>query len=224
MKTILIVEDHPILLETYIYLIKNSYNKYCEIKFVTATNCKDAIQNINLISNNNDSIDYAIVDINLPPFNEIKSGLDLVLEIKKKHNNCKTLVLTAFTNPLPIYNLINRIDVEMIVCKSDIDVSFFEKLPELVINTKTYISESIKKEIKLIAKKKIDLDEIDLEIIQRLSEGVKTKNIPDYISISLSSIEKRKARMKLLFLDSNLSDKNLLERMRKLGLISTVKS
>lgn len=120
MKNILIVEDHPILLETYMHLIENRINKSCKINFITATNCKEAIQNINLMSNNNDSIDYAIIDMNLPPFNEIKSGLDLVLEIKRKHNNCKILVLTAFTDPLPVYNLINRIDVEMIICKSDI--------------------------------------------------------------------------------------------------------
>lgn len=222
MKNILIVEDHPILLESYLSLIKNSISESCKINFIKASNCKEAmfaIQSLDFAV-----IDFALIDINLPPFNEVKTGIDLVFELKRKFFNCKIAIITAFTNPLPIFNLMKKIEVEMIICKSDIDISFFDTITELLNLNETYLSNTIQNELKLFIKKRFDLDEIDLEIIQRLSEGIKTKNIPNYISISLSSIEKRKARMKLLFLENNFNDKNLLEELNNIGLISTVKT
>ena len=52
-----------------------------------------------------------------------------------------------------------------------------------------------------------------------MSQGVKTIDLPKFIPLSLSTIEKRKARLKMEFIDSKASDKILLESIKKLGLL-----
>lgn len=157
MKNILIVEDHPVLLQAYISKMKNYGDLFTDLSFISATNCQDALMQINTYKDNNEPIDYAIIDVNLDPFNEIKSGIDLVFEIKVKHCNCKVLILTSFTNPLAIYNLINCIDVKIIVCKSDIDGSFFDKIFELFDKEDNFMSETVKIEMKNITTNKMRL-------------------------------------------------------------------
>ena len=156
-KNILIVEDHHILLEAYISKMQNYGASFPDLNFISATNCEQALLLIDTCKINNEPIDYAIIDVNLTPFNEIKSGIDLVFEIKNKHSNCKVLVLTSFTNPMAIYNLINTIEVKIVVCKSDIDASFFDKIFELFHQKDNYRSETINTEIENIMVKKLML-------------------------------------------------------------------
>ena len=155
MKNILIVEDHPILLHAYISKMKNYKDLINSLNFISAANCQDALMQINTYNANSEAIDYAIIDVNLAPFNEIKSGIDLVFELKKKHPDCKVLILTSFTNPLAIYNLITSIDVKIIVCKSDIDSLFFDKLFELFHKEDNFMSETVSNEMNKIAKSKL---------------------------------------------------------------------
>ena len=53
----------------------------------------------------------------------------------------------------------------------------------------------------------------------RLSEGILTKNIPNYVPLSLSAIEKRKANLKSMFLEGPGDDHDLIEASKKIGII-----
>jgi hypothetical protein len=82
-----------------------------------------------------------------------------------------------------------------------------------------YMSKTVKKEISLLTKKKMNLDNLDLDIIEKMSQGIKTIDLPNFIPLSLSTIEKRKARLKIEFMDGKGSDKMLLEKVKKMGLL-----
>ena len=68
-------------------------------------------------------------------------------------------------------------------------------------------------------KSRYKFDEIDSEIIRLLDKGIKTKDLPALIGISLSSIEKRKAILKRQILDQKSSDKELIAKCKILKLI-----
>ncbi len=216
---ILIVDDHPFIIDSYIDIINiNNGGKY-QFDFITAQNAEEGVRKINLQKVKNRKINVAFFDINIPSFGEIKSGADLILFLKESYPKCKIIIVTAFTEPIKIYNLIQKVNVEVVLCKSDMDSSSLSDLCVEVNYEEKYMSETIKKEISILTKKKMNLDNFDLDIIEKISQGIKTVDLPNFIPLSLSAIEKRKARLKMEFIADKGSDKMLLERIKKMGLL-----
>jgi hypothetical protein len=52
-----------------------------------------------------------------------------------------------------------------------------------------------------------------------IAQGIKTINLPNFIPLSLSSIEKRKANIKKQLILNSGSDKELIDIAKKLGFI-----
>ena len=67
--------------------------------------------------------------------------------------------------------------------------------------------------------KNINWDNHDSKILQLIEEGIKTINLPNFIPLSLSTIEKRKANIKKQLIMDAGSDKELLDAARNLGFI-----
>jgi len=67
--------------------------------------------------------------------------------------------------------------------------------------------------------KNINWDDNDSKILQLIAQGIKTINLPDFIPLSLSSIEKRKANIKKQLILNSGSDKELIDIAKKLGFI-----
>jgi hypothetical protein len=62
-------------------------------------------------------------------------------------------------------------------------------------------------------------DEIDVQIVLLLNKGIPTKELPNFIAYSLSTIEKRKALLKEILLDKKGTDAALIEKCKTLQLI-----
>jgi DNA-binding NarL/FixJ family response regulator len=217
--TILIVDDHPFIIDSFINIINTNDGGHYRFEFITAQNAEDAVKKIRIHKSENKKINVAFLDINIPPFENIKSGADLTLLVKEMYPNCKIVIITAFSEPIKVYNLIQKVNVEVILCKSDVD---FNNLSDMCIKVnyqEKYLSETIKKEFSSIAKKKMNLDNLDLDILEKMSQGFKTIELQNYIPLSLSAIEKRKARLKLELIQNKGNDKMLLEQAKNLGLL-----
>ena len=217
--SIFIVDDHPFIIDSFIDIINIHNNGDYKFDFITAVNAEEAIRKINYQKIENKKINVAFFDINIPPFGNIKSGVDLILLLKENFPNCKIIIVTAFTEPIKIYNLIQKVNVEVILCKSDVDYSTLSDLCVAVNYDEKYMSKTVKREISLLTKKKMNLDCFDLQIIERMSQGIKTIDLPNFISLSLSAIEKRKARLKMEFVQNKGNDKIFLEKVKKMGLL-----
>ena len=63
------------------------------------------------------------------------------------------------------------------------------------------------------------MDNYNRQIIILLSQGVKTKNLPDLLYLSKSAIDKRKAIIKQLLGIDKGNDEDILKEARKQGLI-----
>jgi hypothetical protein len=59
-------------------------------------------------------------------------------------------------------------------------------------------------------------------MIQLIVDGIKTKDLPNFIPLSLSALEKRKANIKRQLIYEGGSDAELIEQVKKMGLLNSL--
>ena len=95
----------------------------------------------------------------------------------------------------------------------------FPEVFDRIVNIENYYSPTINTALQSLVKQNLKWDEFDTQIILLLDKGIQTKDLPQYINLSLSSIEKRKAVLKREILDQKASDKDLIAKCKMLKLI-----
>lgn len=219
-RNILIVDDHPINVDSYKTLLSNiESNKNAD--FLLAYNSKDAYHIINGVKNNQELVDFAFLDINLPPYEEKKifSGSDLALLIKSCFPQCKIIIISMHKEPLWVNQIYKSVNPQGFIAKSDIDYKSFPQIFQSIEKNETYYSSSIKESRRVMIQKNINWDDNDSKILQYLAEGLKTIQLPNFVPLSLSAIEKRKANIKKQLLLNSGSDKEMVDVAKKLGLL-----
>ncbi|HSN47939.1 MAG TPA: response regulator [Flavobacterium sp.] len=218
-KNILIVDDHPFIIQGY----KNAITRYNPNEFEffieQANDCKSAYE---LITNPETAVfDIAFLDISMPSYDEkgLHSGEDLAKLLMEFMPNCKIILLTMYTELLKITNIIDTINPRGLVIKNDLT---FEELLfgfDKVLKNEIYYSQSIQKMIDLAQTEIIKIDLFDKQILFHISKGTKTADITQYIPISLEAIEKRKLNLKTLLDMKDESDIELIREARNKGLL-----
>lgn len=210
-KNILIVDDHPFIIQGY----KNAITRYNPKQFeFFIAEAKDCESGYNIITNPETlPFDIAFLDISMPSYDDkgIFSGEDLAKLLNEYMPNCKIILLTMYTELLKIRTIIDTINPLGLVIKNDL--TFDELLFgfDKVINDETYYSQSIQKMIDQSEQENIEIDLFDKQILFHISKGTKTKDIPQYVPISLSAIEKRKLNLKKIL---NVEDETDIELVR----------
>ncbi|WP_417358645.1 response regulator [Flavobacterium sp.] len=214
---ILIVDDHPMTVNGYINVLRNENIEDHNLIFTKALDCQQAYE---LITTQH--FDIAYLDLSLPPYEEknITSGLDLGVLIRKTIPDCVVIILTMHSEATLVDRLIKEINPDGILCKSDIDIDEFVNAFKVIFKGEKYMSSKIVKSLRDKDFDKYNLDNYDRQILMRLSEGILTKNIPNYVPLSLSAIEKRKANLKSMFLEGKSGDDHdLIEAIKKIGIL-----
>jgi len=216
----LIVDDHPMLIDGYISVISNFVDNY-DFNFIKAMDCESGYKAIKQNHNLNNKIDIAIFDISLPAYKEknILCGGDLALYFKKRFINSKTIMITHHTEGVILKTIANKVQPNGFLNKGDIDYKTFKKIFNIILNNENYVSETISNSLSNLNRNIFDFDAIDYEIISLIDKGIKTKDLPNYLPISLSAIEKRKAKIKFLILSSSGKDDELITKIKDLNLI-----
>lgn len=217
---ILIVDDHPMTVNGYINVLSEEEFEGYELKFTKALDCEQAYKLImdDIIA----PFNVAYLDLSLPAYAEkgIYSGFDLGLLIRKIMPECIVIILTMHSEASLVDRLIKEINPQGILCKSDIDIDEFLNAFKIIFGGDTYLSSKIVKSLKEKVFDNYKLDNYDKQILMRLSEGIQTKNIPNYVPLSLSAIEKRKAQMKNMLLQGKGGDDSeLIEAIKKIGIL-----
>ncbi|WP_281227612.1 response regulator [Flavobacterium aquiphilum] len=218
-KNILIVDDHPFIIDGY----KNAITRYKpEIYDYSFTQGKDCESGYNIISNpDTPAFDVAFLDISMPPFEEkgIISGEDLAKLVMKYMPNCKIILLTMYTELLKIKNIIETINPAGLVIKNDL--TFDELLFgfDIILKNEIYYSHSVIKMAEQINNDFEEIDQFDKLILFHISKGTKIKDIPQYVPISLDAIESRKVNLKELFKIEDGSDIDLIREAKLRGII-----
>ncbi|UYW00588.1 response regulator [Flavobacterium agricola] len=219
MRNIIIIDDHPLTISAYKSLLTQEFeNNIC---VHTAHNGNEVIQKVSALAANQEKICLAIVDYSIPPSDDgtIKNGTDVAALIKKHFKNCMLVFLTMHNEPLLLHNLHLKFSPQGIISKNDIDADSFAGIIKSISEGKIYRSDTMIESLSIIMNKKINFDEIDSQILLLLSKKVKSKDLPKYIELSQSAIEKRKYKIKEQLLGEKGTDKELVAVAKAYNLI-----
>ncbi|MBQ4821734.1 response regulator [Aquimarina sp. MMG016] len=217
---VLMIDDHPMIIEGYKNTLLGENQKEYQIKIDIASNCDDAFEKIQKASNGT-PYDMLFVDIKLPPSSDgtITSGEDLAKHAKRLLPKAKIIILTMHREDHRIHNILKNINPSGFLIKSDLTSSELLLAFNNIVSGTPYYSATVNNHFRKMMTNNFSLDEKNLKILYHLSRGVKTKNLPNYVSLSLSAIEKRKNQIKEMFSIAKADDQKLLEEARKRGFI-----
>ena len=217
---VLMVDDHPVILEGYIAIFKllsQRFQKYhfnieCVGNFSQAVDILDTVYGFH-------ALDLALLDIGLNHKGDAlnQSGEDLGILIRKKLPNAKIMIMTGFENYTLIRNLLDSINPEGIMVKGDINTLSLTDAIIDVMEDPPYYSKTI---AKMLARKKTHsytVDHTDKLILYYISRGKSTNELPKFLHLSLSAIEKRKKRLKEVFKVTDGNDIDLINKAKEEG-------
>ncbi|MFV8359048.1 response regulator [Flavobacterium sp. LS1P3] len=218
-NNILIVDDHPFIIEGY----KNAITRYNPQEFeFLISQAKDCESAYNIITNPDTiAFDIAFLDISMPSYEEkgIYNGEDLARLISEFMPNCKIILLTMYTELLKIKTIIKTINPNGLVIKNDLTFDELLFAFDKVIKNEKYYSQSVLKMLAQSEEDSVEIDQFDKEILFHISKGTKLNDIPQYIPISLGAIERRKIKLKELLKIEKGSDIDLVREAKNKGLL-----
>lgn len=215
---IIIVDDHPFIIEGYKNAIK-SYSAEYEFTISQANNCRSAYDI--LTDPATQPFDIAFFDISMPAYEEknIYSGEDLAKLVKEVMPDCKVVLLTMHTELIKINNIIKTINPSGLVIKNDLTFDELLVAFDKILKGENYYSQTVVKFVSQAQQNTINLDAFDRQILFHLSKGTKTKDIPSFVPLSLSAVEKRKLNLKELLEIKGGSDVELIKEAKNKGLL-----
>jgi DNA-binding NarL/FixJ family response regulator len=217
-RNILIVDDHPFIIEGY----KNAITRYSPKKYdfiiAQAHDCRSAYDLLE--DEATPDFDVAFLDISMPAYEEkeIFSGEDLAKLILKKMPNCSVILLTMYTELLKIKTIIRTIKPSGLIIKNDLTFDELLFAFDKVMKNDKYYSQSVQKILDQSPHNSIEIDEFDKQILFHLSKGTPVNEMPQYIPISLNAIEKRRTNLKELLKIKSGSDEELVKEAKSKGL------
>lgn len=219
---VLIIDDHPIIIEAVINTLQYMQDQTDTFSFNTesATDCETAHQKIQSYSIAK-PLDLVILDLSLPPapLLNLQSGDDLGLCIRRQFPNTKILVITSYTNSHRIRQTINAYNPLGFLNKQDVGFSNYIIAINKVLSGETHYSKTIIIAIKQKSLNNIQLDTYDIIILEELANGSKMKDLLGLVHLSKSAIDKRKRLLKRKFNIESNSDRDLVLAARTKGFI-----
>lgn len=217
---VLIVDDHPMIIEGYKNALLGINSDEMTLRIDTSDNCDGAFAKIKNASTGT-PYDVVFLDIKLPPSadGKIISGEDLGIKVKELLPDTKVVILTMFNNNFRIHNILKNINPDGFLVKSDVTSDELMRAFQVVLTDPPYYSHTVTKLLRTRIINEVVLDDIDRNILFHLSKGIKTKNLTEYIPLSLAAIEKRKRHLKKVFDVEKKGDESLLEQARNTGFL-----
>ncbi|MFV9549899.1 DNA-binding response regulator [Algibacter sp. PT7-4] len=218
---ILMIDDHPMIIEGYQNTLLFSKKDNQEINIDIANNCDQAVSFMNKSVQLEIPYNVLFVDISLPPSSDgtMSSGEDLAEYARKVLPDAKIIILTMFNESFRIHNIIKTIDPEGFLIKSDLTSKELASAFQAVLNNPPFYSGTVNSHIRKTITSDIVIDDKNRKILYLLSQGVKTKNLAAHLDISLSAIEKRKKQLREIFEVQDGQDETLIQEARNKGFV-----
>ncbi|AEH01164.1 response regulator [Lacinutrix sp. 5H-3-7-4] len=219
---ILMTDDHPMILEGYQITLKATKKENQTLIIDTANDCEESITAIKKSIDTGVPYDVYFFDISIPASKngKYKSGLDLANYVYQHSPSSKIIILTMFDESFRIHKIINEINPEGFLIKSDLTSSELSSAFQRILNHEVFYSGTVNSILSKTLPSRLDIDGINHEILYLLSKGTKTKDLVKHFDLSLSSVEKRKKTLKRLFLVEDLNDDALINAAREKGFIN----
>ncbi|GAB3709498.1 response regulator [Flavobacterium koreense] len=215
---VLIVDDHPFIIQGYKNVIKLFPDKNIEFTFYEAIDCKTGYE---AVINPVAKYDLAFLDVSMPTYEEknINTGEDIAKLLISEMPECKIALLTMHSESLKVQSIIDEINPLGLVIKNDLGFESMILALQTILRGEKYYSDSVIKFLNNQQKEKVYVDVIDKQILHYLNKGVKYDDIPLYITISSSSVKTRKENMKELLGIKGCKDSELAAVAKDRGML-----
>lgn len=219
---VLIIDDHPLIIDSYknAFLELSSKNDEIEFNIDTAHSCDSGYLKVKEASKKND-IDIIFLDIKLPSSKtlNILSGEDLGAKIRELLVGVKIIVSTSYNNSYRLNNIFRSVDPDGFLIKNDLKPDELILAIEETILNPPYYSRTVLQLMRKYISCDFYLDTIDRKILYELSHGTKISELPEIIPLSKTAIERRKRALKELFEVEDKSDRHLFIAAKEKGFI-----
>lgn len=190
------VDDHKITTEGYELILENTENKDFSFVCDSAQSCDAAWEKI--LSK---SYDLVLLDLGFPinPESKFPSGEELGKKIKEDFPETKIIIITDTSDSFRLSTILSKINPEGFLLKGETNSREIARCVETVLDGNTYYSPKVSKLVRSHFSNSHNLDEYDRKILQLLSLGTKTKDLPKHVPLSLRAIELKKRNLKDAF-------------------------
>jgi DNA-binding NarL/FixJ family response regulator len=183
---ILIVDDHPLVLEGLKSVLSNNQN------FENVGTASNAIEAIDYLKKN--VVQIAFLDINLPEI----SGIDLCKKITVEFPSVKCIALTTFAERSYISRMIQNGAMGYLL-KSSSKEEIFEAI-EKVSNGEYFMNVNLSETEKKDSEKKAPYLTIrELEVLKLISEGMTNPQIAEKLFVSTLTVNSHRKSLLLKF-------------------------
>lgn len=184
---VLLIDDHQMTLEGYVVLLKHPKRRF--YKALDAKEVYDHLQS-GLLP------DVALIDYNIPYYAEqnLFSGADCAVLIKKYAPLCKIILITAHDEALTLHNIYHKIHPNALIVKGDFTTEMIKILMGNDFTT-PFLSGRAKEALQEVRIKQTLLSPTNIEILMYLSQGFKINELEKIICLTKSTIQKRITKM-----------------------------
>ncbi|WP_044402060.1 response regulator [Lacinutrix sp. Hel_I_90] len=219
---ILMTDDHPMIIEGYQNTLLATKKESQNLIIDVASNADESIKAIKYSIDTKKPYDIYFFDVSIPASSDgrYQSGIDLAAYVNDRSPQSKVIILTMFEEAYRITKILNEINPEGFLIKSDLTASELSSAFQRVLNHEVFYSSTVNTTIRKMQPYKIDIDSINHEILYLISTGIKTKDIAKHVNMSLSAVEKRKKQLKIIFAVDDGKDETLMEEAKSKGFIS----
>jgi DNA-binding NarL/FixJ family response regulator len=217
---VLMVDDHPFIIEAYKNAIKgyNTKGAY-EFTITQAKDCKTGYEAI--VNEDNAQFDIAFFDLSMPTYEEkgIHSGEDLALLVKERMPACKIILLTMHSEMLKINTIIKNINPNGLVIKNDLTFDELLLAFDKILKDENYYSQTVVKLVSQIQFDSNEMDVFDKQLLFHLSKGVGVTELSQYVPLAPAAIEKRLTNIKAVLDLNQASEAELVQEAKNKGII-----
>ena len=215
---ILIVDDHPFIIEAYKNAIKGYTTNDYTFSVTQANDCKSGYEAIT--DHHSPLFDIGFFDISMPQYAEknIFSGEDLAKLLKSKNPGAKIILLTMHTELLKINSILKSISPNGLIIKNDLTFDELLIAFDKILSGENYYSQTVGHLIAQIEGEAVEVDSFDKQILYHLSKGTSPKDLLTFIPLTEIAIEKRKLNLKNILGLHGGTDIDLIKEARLKGL------
>ena len=220
---ILILEHEPFILDLYKNIFNAiTINRSNKLKFNFKTFSRFET-NYRLINNsiNKNKFDLCIISSHSVKGFNFKRFLheELVQQLKRNSPTTKIVYILNNICNFRINLLLKRINPDGLIIRNEVDSNELRAAFQSILNNSTFYSRTILHQMRRIITNDLSLDSNDELILLYLSHGIKNKDLPNYIPLSIGGIERRKRILKETFRVKGNDDKTLIKKAKQFGLI-----
>ena len=180
---IFIVDDHPMVIEGFKALLKQSTN------LVIVGSAENAFQAMDFLKKN--EVDIAFLDINLPDI----SGIDLCKKIKTEFPNIQCLALSTFNDRNYVSKMIEN-GASGYLLKNSSKEEILQAI-DAISKGNMFFNVDYQKQINSLYDQKPNLTRRELEVLCEIAEGLTNQQIAEKLFISITTVSTHRQNLML---------------------------